>query len=316
MKKICVVTGTKDIIHNQLKEINSFFLKSNEEIEKVNLLILSWEAVEINDFKIPYWVDHVSYICNEELIIVEKVLEVLEKIFYENLFQLIIFPSDYFSNNICVRIAKRLDYDNINFIKTLKYSKENFVVTKNIYSSNLIGEFKFFKTKICVSVENLPKVDYLESKKYTWENLVLEIELEDWVEEILVTSKDVKESFADSEFVVIVGKGIGSKENAEIIKKIFDNFKCKVGGTRPVVMNGWLPIEDLIGVSGSMIAPELCLTIGVSGQRALMSGIVQSKKIIAIDVDKDSEINKQSDYIFNIDYKEFIEKVQELIPRR
>ncbi|MGL5357325.1 MAG: FAD-binding protein [Cetobacterium sp.] len=317
MKRMFVVFGPKNVILNQLKELNSFFIKNFENNKKVDLLIFSWESIDINECKIPTWVENIFYTYNKKFIISEIYLDILENFLSDNNYEMLIFPSDYFSNNICVRISKRLNYENINFINSIKFIGDKYLVSKNIYSTNLVGEFEIFSNKICVSIEKNAKVEYLESYNYNLIKLDLYNNYKNnFVLDFSITQKELKNRLEDSKFVIVVGKGIGSKEEVQKIEKTFEAFDYKLGGTRPVVMNGWIPLENLVGVSGTIISPNLCLIVGASGQRALLSGIIQSKKIIAINIDKDVEINKQADYIFNLDYKIFMKKIEEIVARR
>ena len=63
-----------------------------------------------------------------------------------------------------------------------------------------------------------------------------------------------------------------------------------VGGTRPVIENGWLPRVQQVGQSGKIVAPELYIACGVSGATQHISGMSGSKYIIAINKDEEAPI--------------------------
>jgi electron transfer flavoprotein alpha subunit len=58
----------------------------------------------------------------------------------------------------------------------------------------------------------------------------------------------------------------------------------------------WLPTEQYIGISGAVIKPQLCVSIGISGQVQHTIGIRDAKVIVAINNNEKAPIFKTSDY--------------------
>ena len=75
------------------------------------------------------------------------------------------------------------------------------------------------------------------------------------------------------------------------------------GITRPVAMNAWEEMRRLIGVSGTLARPEVCIAAGVSGAAAFYTGIEKSRFIIAINTDAQARIVKAADVAVIDDYK-------------
>jgi len=114
----------------------------------------------------------------------------------------------------------------------------------------------------------------------------------------------------DAKFVIVCGYGVGSQENINLVKEYAKKVGAVVCGTKKVIDLGWLPMNLLIGSTGQLISPDLCLTIGVSGAAPLLNGIIKSKKIIAINKDKDARIFNYADYGITEDFKDVIFKEQ------
>jgi electron transfer flavoprotein alpha subunit len=57
-----------------------------------------------------------------------------------------------------------------------------------------------------------------------------------------------------------------------------------------------MPKETYVGVSGLMLAPEVYIALGISGQVQHTVGVNRSKVVIAINKDKNAPIFKQADY--------------------
>jgi len=86
-----------------------------------------------------------------------------------------------------------------------------------------------------------------------------------------------------------------SKANIEKIQWIATQIGAVFGVSRPVTMRAWADMAHLIGVSGTCIAPEICIAAGVSGSAAFYAGIEKSKTIIAINTDQHAPIMKLAD---------------------
>jgi electron transfer flavoprotein alpha subunit len=112
----------------------------------------------------------------------------------------------------------------------------------------------------------------------------------------------------DADFCIVCGYGVGSKANVDEIIRYGQSIGAVVCGTKKIIDSGWLPMNLLIGQTGHIISPSLCITIGVSGAAPLLNGILGSKKIIAINKDKDARIFSYSDYGIVGDYKDVISK--------
>ncbi|MDR7868883.1 MAG: FAD-binding protein [Sporomusaceae bacterium] len=97
--------------------------------------------------------------------------------------------------------------------------------------------------------------------------------------------------------VIGVGRGVGKEEDLAMIREFADAVNGEVGCSRPIAeAEKWLPKEAYIGVSGLMIAPEVYVAVGISGQIQHMVGVNRAKTIIAINKDKNAPIFKQADY--------------------
>ena len=99
----------------------------------------------------------------------------------------------------------------------------------------------------------------------------------------------------DAKVIVTGGRGIGSEENLQMCAELAQLLGGAVGGTRPVIENGWLPRMQQVGQSGKIVAPDLYIACGVSGATQHLSGMVGSKYIIAINKDEEAPIFSVAD---------------------
>lgn len=97
-------------------------------------------------------------------------------------------------------------------------------------------------------------------------------------------------SIAQAKRLVVVGRGIGSKKQLPLMQRLADALDAELGCTRPLVEAGWLEYPHQVGQTGVSVAPELLISIGVSGAIQHLAGIGGAKTIIAINEDAQAPI--------------------------
>ena len=61
----------------------------------------------------------------------------------------------------------------------------------------------------------------------------------------------------EAEIILAIGRGVGSKDNFQMIREFADRLGAAIGGTRPAVDVGILPFERQIGQTGKAVSPKL-----------------------------------------------------------
>lgn len=116
-------------------------------------------------------------------------------------------------------------------------------------------------------------------------------------------AKDV--DLAKAEIIVSAGRGVGKKENIQIIADLAKAVGGELGASRPVVDAGWVTHSHQVGTTGQTVAPKLYVACGISGAIQHLAGMKKSDFIIAINKDKDAPIGELADVLVVADVIQF-----------
>lgn len=120
----------------------------------------------------------------------------------------------------------------------------------------------------------------------------------------------------DARVVVSGGRGLGSPENWRYVEELAQVLGAAVGATRAVTDAGWVPPSLQVGLTGATIAPDLYITVGISGAVQHVAGISGARNVVAINRDADANIFKYARFGVAGDWKQvlpaFTERLKEL----
>ncbi|MDA4129414.1 MAG: electron transfer flavoprotein subunit alpha/FixB family protein [Thaumarchaeota archaeon] len=101
----------------------------------------------------------------------------------------------------------------------------------------------------------------------------------------------------DAEIIVSAGRGFKKKEDLALLEELAKVLNAVVGASRPLTSDlGWLPEDRQVGLSGTTVKPKLYIAVGISGQIQHLTGMRESKLVVAINSDKNAPIFQECDY--------------------
>ena len=234
----------------------------------------------------------------------------------EENFDLIVIGSTRRGKEIAPRIAQRLGYPCVTDVIGV-FAEGDLEVERYSLSGRTIAREKILKIPAVLSI--MPRTFEISEGDETPE--VVEREFDAGEQAVKVVGVREKErsgvELEKAEIVIGVGRGIGGEEGIEKVMELKEVIGAEVGSTRPVAYDyGWLPEETMIGLSGKRTKPSLYIAIGVSGQIQHMTGVMNARRIVAINKDENAPIFEYADYGIVGDWREVIPKLIEAFKNR
>jgi len=120
-------------------------------------------------------------------------------------------------------------------------------------------------------------------------------------------------SLSDAAVIVAGGRGIGSKDNLQLIRDLAKALDGAPAVSMPLVSNGWAPYAMQVGQTGSVVRPKLYIAAGISGQMQHKIGMERSGTIVAINSDDTAPIFGFCDLAVVADVLDVLPKLTALV---
>ena len=313
MKYTLIINNFYDNVREQLLKLGHFLSENNLKRDDGYAIVFhkySAENIQALDSITELMpVSHVRYVYSNQYV-PEICLDYLTT--QDNGSSLYLFIGDIWGNELCARLSVRLKGLCITDITSLCRKSNLFLAKKKICSGHILGSFELTSEPCLVSInksyDEAASPSHSESVEVSYDRTALSTGYE-----LQFTPVVKEESFTDSPCILVCGLGLSNKEHVLAVENCAGEINLPVAGSRPCVMNAWLPVDRLIGVSGTILKNNLAILLGVSGAPAFYTGVEKCKHIISINTDKDAPITKKSDLAICGDCTEIFTKFSKLV---
>lgn len=123
-------------------------------------------------------------------------------------------------------------------------------------------------------------------------------------------------TLATAPVVVSGGRGVGSAEGFVLLEELAELLGGAVGCSRVVTNNGWRNHKFQVGQTGTVVAPDLYIACGISGAIQHWVGMMNSKNVLAVNLDREAPMVTKADWAVIADLHEVLPAVIAEITRR
>ena len=210
---------------------------------------------------------------------------------------LMLFPGDALGQELAPRLAYRIGGTSSVNVEKCEISDRDITIHRPVYGYHMMAMLHLKQAPYILSVTSYP-----HSSEMTKTHPVSSLQKGDcdetsfsWLKNWHFFPGEQKNDLENAASLLIIGAGVENQQLIEPIKESAKELNAALAGSRPVVMNGWLDMDHLIGISGKQVTPQICIVAGVSGMPAFLHGIKKSSLIIAINRDPNAPIFKVAD---------------------
>jgi electron transfer flavoprotein alpha subunit len=235
-------------------------------------------------------------------------------------FRLLLLAHSDSGRDLAPRIAALLDTQAITDCVDIRFRDRTLFYVRSLYGGRLEQEISYkdqARPIASLSLAALNKREIGTSESFQISRIPIQIPSD------LVGTKTLEIITPDYQTIDIlhtkriVGAGLGCADSKllGLAEELSYLLEGSIGTTRPVVDDGLLPRDRMIGQTGKTVSPELYLALGISGSTHHMAGLQQSKTILSVNRDTHAPILGMADAGFVGDLETLLPKLIDRIKR-
>jgi electron transfer flavoprotein alpha subunit len=229
-------------------------------------------------------------------LLVGPVVDALEAVYSQAKPDMVLIGATKRGKEVAPRLATRLKIGCISDALKVELNGSNAIVDRLVWGGNSIATV----VSKGVAIVTVPPRAHERAASSSSPNVV-KVEFQPKPNKIVLLGKREKSagqvSLKDAEIIVSAGRGFKKKEDLAILDDLTKLLNGAMGVSRPLASDlGWVPEERQVGLSGTTVKPKLYIAVGISGQIQHLTGMRDSKLVVAINTDKNAPIFQECDY--------------------
>ena len=218
--------------------------------------------------------------------------EVLSKLIQTNTPKAVLCAHSSMGWDIAPKLACRLNLGLVSEVNGIEFNGEKPVFSRQVYNGKLLEKVTLETIPYLLTVERggFPEIAEGGSPTINEAQMSLDHVTPRTRVKGIVKAEKSGVDLTKSKIIVSGGRGLGKKENFQIIKDLASVLHGDYAASRPVVDNEWTEKDRQVGSSGKTVAPKLYVACGISGAIQHLSGMKKSDVIVAINKDPEAPI--------------------------
>lgn len=272
---------------------------------ELTAILLGYQVEALADKLIKYGTDKVIYGESQllETYTTDAYTKVLSQLIQERKPEIFLIGGTKIGRDLAPRVAARVHTCLTADCTELDVDLENrrLLKTKPAFSGNLMA------TIICpnhrpqmatIRPGVMEKAKYDDNRRGKIEKFVPQLKEEDIRTRVIeyIKESSLQMKLEEAKIIVAGGRGLGGPEGFKLLEKLAEKLGGVIGASRAAVEAGWISQEHQIGQTGKTVRPELYIACGISGAIQHTAGMKDSKRIVAINKDKNAPIFHIADY--------------------
>jgi electron transfer flavoprotein alpha subunit len=228
--------------------------------------------------------------------------------------RLVLLPTTTAGLDLAGAMSVRWDAPLVSYVVDVVAEGDAVVATSQIYGGKIMAETVITADRAIAAVisgslpssegrqDGSPVVEALAPPAQAQARVVFRSRAEPASGDVDITAADL---------LVAVGRGIGSKDDIELVQEFADAIGAPVAASRPIVDSGWLPKTRQVGKSGHKVKPRAYVMFGISGAPEHLEGMRDAELIIACNTDAKAPIFDVAHYGTTVDMFDLLPELTE-----
>ncbi|OGU12087.1 MAG: hypothetical protein A2X61_09925 [Ignavibacteria bacterium GWB2_35_12] len=195
-------------------------------------------------------------------------------------------------------LSSKLKLPFLNFCKNMRIEGDSLIITNQLFGGKILSDVKLEGKRGIISINpgSFPADAGKASKVAPVEEIDLSgIGIKNYFKKYIEPEAGDVDITKES-ILISIGRGIENADNIGLAEDLVGLIGGAISASRPVIDQGWLPLNRQVGKSGMTVKPKLYFALGISGAPEHVEGMKDSELIVAINKDPAAPIFNVAHY--------------------
>lgn len=204
----------------------------------------------------------------------------------------VLFSGSLLGKELAPRLAQRFDGGCVTDVTAMEVTADGVVYTRPAFGGTVFEQIRLAQDKVQFATARSGSYQKPASAHAEVTEIAAPVAGDSVKAKIVEITKEITETIdlEGADVIVAGGRGMGDAEGFKLVEELAALLGGVVGASRPAIEEGWTTRAHQIGQSGKIVAPKLYIACGISGAMQHISGVMDSKYIVAINKDESASI--------------------------